>query len=104
MQDSLPLPPKDGSTAGVKPQSIQVNLMEPKGLLDAQSQTYVDAVNKSRNGGSSKVKVGWVGEDWEDTKKYEWVASVGAGEEIIVDAEFEVRSRARNVQLMEEKA
>ena len=48
--------------------------------------------------------MGWVGEDWEDTKKYEWVASVGAGEEIIVDAEFEVRSRARNVQLMEEKA
>ena len=104
MQDSLPLPPKDGSTAGVKPQSIQVNLMEPKGLLDAQSQTYVDAVNKSPRGGSSKVKVRRIGEEWVNTKMYEWMASVGAREEIKVGAEFEVFSHPFiDVELVEEK-
>ena len=104
LQDSLPLPPKDTNTPGATTQHVQVKLKEPKGLVDAKTQTYVNAVNKSPKGGSSKVKVGWVGEDWEDTKKYEWVASVGAGEEIKVDTEFEIFSHARiDVELVEEK-
>ena len=104
LQDSLPLPPKDTDAPGAITQYVLVKLSVPKGLIDAKSQTYVDAVNKSPRGGSSKVKVRRIGEDWVNTKMYEWMASVGAREEIKVGAEFEVFSHPFiDVELVEEK-
>ena len=93
LRDVVPLPPDvQGVAMGTLLQSIRVVLKEPKGLSDAKPKTLINAENKSTKGRSSNVKVRWEGTNGDKTGKYEWVVSVGAGEEIKVEAVIEVHS------------
>ena len=103
LRDVIPLPPDVQGIPNTLLQSIRVILKEPKGLTDAKPGELVDAENKSLKGKSSSVKVRWIGANGDKSGKYEWVASVGAGDEVQVDAVIEVHSPSHyNWQLVQE--
>ena len=105
LRDVVPLPPDiHGVNMGNLLQSIRVVLKEPKGLSEAKPETIIVAENKStRNNVASGVNVRWEGANGDKTGKYEWVASVGAGEEVRVEAVIEIHAPSHfNWQLIQE--
>jgi hypothetical protein len=106
LRDVVPLSPDiQGVNIGNLLQSIRVVLKEPRGLSEARPETNIVAENKSsRNNVGSSVHVRWEGTVGDKSGKYEWVASVGAGEEVKVEAVIEIHAPSHfNWQLIQDK-
>lgn len=77
---------ENGSVPG-----INVVLKRPVGLGEAATAGTLVNVSTSMSG-KSMVKVRWAHEGHDKDGKYVWVVDVGAGEEVKLEAEYEVRA------------
>lgn len=88
------VPAIDVSSAAAASNNTKVILKHPEGLGEAEVGEMVDIdVNGGEKGKrNSKVKAHWVDDVARKEGKYEWVVDIGAGEEVKLDAEFDVRA------------
>lgn len=88
------VPTIDSSSAAAASNDTKVILKHPEGLGEAEvgEMVNVDVNGGEKGKGNSKVKAHWVDDVARKEGKYEWVADIGAGEEVKLDAEFEVRA------------
>ena len=68
-------------------------IKHPEGLGEAPPDTIVDLPKLSKSDTCS-VKVRWGRNGGEREGKYVWLVDLGAGEEVKLEAEYEVRSPA----------
>ncbi|KLO17389.1 hypothetical protein SCHPADRAFT_994383 [Schizopora paradoxa] len=87
LRDSIPLPSAENTSNS----QIKVVLKEPVGLSEATPGTLVD-VKKADAGSGSSAKVRWENLTGDKEGKFEWVLNIGAGEEVKVESEYEVRA------------
>ncbi|KAI5122272.1 hypothetical protein M0805_002353 [Coniferiporia weirii] len=91
VRDAAPIPP-GSEEQNLNPHTtvpgIKVLLKQPKDLGEAAPDTLVEVAS---SGPSSSVKVRWM-KDGNNEGKYEWLVDVGAGEEVKLEAEYEVRA------------
>ncbi|KAL5525761.1 hypothetical protein ACEPAG_7098 [Sanghuangporus baumii] len=72
---------------------IKVVIKRPEGLGEASPEAFVD-VPKVSSSSTCSVKVRWDGDGGEKEGKYVWLVDLGAGEEVKLEAEYEVRAPA----------
>ncbi|KAH8118034.1 hypothetical protein DFH11DRAFT_1571997 [Phellopilus nigrolimitatus] len=70
---------------------IKVLIKKPTNLGEAAPNALVD-VPRANSNTSSSVKVRWAQGGGDKNGKYEWLVDVGAGEEVKLEAEYEVRA------------
>ncbi|KAL5486028.1 hypothetical protein ACEPAI_7072 [Sanghuangporus weigelae] len=72
---------------------IKVVIKRPEGLGEASPEALVD-IPKVSSSSTCSVKVRWKGDGGEKEGKYVWLVDLGAGEEVKLEAEYEVRAPA----------
>lgn len=98
VRDAAPDPtqaPSGGSSSGIK-----VVIKQPKGLGEAEPDKVIPVACLSKN---SSVKVQWGREDSHKEGKYVWVVDIGPGEEVKLEAEYEIRAPADYVWHLKEE-
>lgn len=88
VRDAAPIKIQSSENRSVP--GINVVLKRPEGLGEAAVDTLVN-VSTSKSG-KSVVKVRWAHGAHDKDGKYVWVVDVGAGEEVKLEAEYEVRA------------
>lgn len=79
--------------------AIKVIIKRPEGLGEAAPEKLVHVASPSR---FSSVRVRW-GRDWGHKEgRYEWIVDIGPGEEVKLEAEYEIRAPADYVWHMSE--
>lgn len=96
VRDAVPVPAADQGTEQTAVDSgIKVVLKRPQGLSDAAVGELLEVKDKSAAifpSAVSSVKVRWARENGNKDGKYEWVVDIGAGEEVKLEAEYDVRA------------
>lgn len=99
VRDAAPTPVPAASSATTQAAAssrngIKVTLKRPEGLGEAEPGDVVpvDVSGGEKGKGSAKVKVRWPSDSARRLGKYEWVVSLGAGEKVTLDAEYDVRA------------
>ena len=87
LRDSIPLPAAENATNS----QIKVVLKEPASLSETTPGTLAE-VKKAEAGSNSSAKVRWENFTGDKEGRFEWVMNVGAGEEVKVESEYEVRA------------
>lgn len=88
VRDAAPVKTQSSESGSVP--GINVVLKRPEGLGEAAADTLVN-VSTSKSG-KSVAKVRWARGGHDKDGKYVWVVDVGPGEEVKLEAEYEVRA------------
>ena len=101
LRDAVPLPFAENqqqqpgvAAANQNNSNIKVVLKEPAGLSEARAGEAIEVKKKTgtKLGANSSAKVRWEGRTGDKDGKYQWVLCLGAGEEVEVESEYEVRA------------
>lgn len=92
VRDSLPIAPSEGYEA-THDGSIQVVLKRPEALQNATDGSSTGGIVKGKSKSSeTQISVRWSEDNGDKEGRFEWVADIGAGDEVKLESEYEVRA------------